>query len=206
MGKKNYPTCGDAGGTNAHGEPCRVRVQNEGERCHYHPEIQGEGPPDSVKADVQKAIEAILEDAAGRVEDVVNDSPDCPSYATIRRRVTSSPELTELWDAAVEARRPTQFERLTESMLERAISGKTSAAETIYLHVNLARQLGQKDRWQDLRRLDVTSGGTRLALGAARALLGDGDDEDEVPESIPEPVVVRGGLLDGQGNGNGAHP
>lgn len=31
------PRCGDSGGLNSHGEPCRQPVKAKGDRCRFHP-------------------------------------------------------------------------------------------------------------------------------------------------------------------------
>lgn len=193
-------TCGDHGGTRQDGEPCTQPVQNEGQRCHYHPP-KGRGATEQRK---EKAVEGLQEypekSLEGALVTYFEEDLDeaAPSRSTFWRWRQSDEDFARQFEELYDDRVRRRLELIEDSMIERVIAGNTSGAVTIFTIVNLARQAGLSGRWQDLRHLDVTTrGGKKIPLGAV----------DEVRDGLESGDVslddVRNRLAAAKGNGAG---
>lgn len=176
MSKK---TCGDFGGRKQDGAPCGNVVKDG--RCRYHTEeaidAEAEAKAKALSAYEDSMIQMRAAEAAG------------VSYVTLWRWRQADPEfdaaMAKLTRQAADAR----YAALEETAFERSITGKSSAAETIFLLVNESRRR-RDGRWRHIRQVQHSG---RIGVFAAIQQLPPGEVDRilALPPEDQEAELVR---------------
>jgi hypothetical protein len=139
--KVSVVTCGDAGGRTAKGEPCGVTVVSG--RCHHH-----EAGADERTAE-QKALFLKLYEA-GDLSMAAASTQAEASRTTVWRWRRDDPEFDQAVAVLTDRIDDQRVHQVEETMFDRIIAGKASAAETIFFLINRGR-----GRWQHVQKVGI---------------------------------------------------